>query len=368
MKVPAIRIHEVDGIRGWAALVVLLYHTFGEMLKFAVPNVKSFWVAPFLASHIAVLVFFVLSGDALSNGFFSGGGFKSVDRLLVRRYFRLTVPIFLSCLITYLIMVLGFDFHSQASSVLNISGWLSKFLQFHASLYSFLRYAFVDVYVSHTPETAYNPFLWTMSVEMIGSMLVFLLCYIWGRLKNAGLVCVALILFSTCIGTYFSLFFAGVFLGYLRKLGYLKVLRDKKNYQLACSAVLLALFVYLMWSTSGQVNMNFMPIKIVVAMILVFCFYTHDGSKTFFNNRVSQFLGEISFPVYLLHFQVLISLMSWLVIQDFARSQGLNQSHLLIIGWVSVIVTLLAATCFRIVEKLVLKKIDFYVLRILSDG
>ena len=236
---PQIRIDEVDGIRGWAALVVLLFHTFGEMLKFAVPAVNCAWFAPLLSGDIAVAIFFVLSGDALSSGYFAGGGYKVIDRLLVRRYLLLTIPIFMPCLLTYLIMVAGMDYHMKASVILQRPEWLGSFLQFNESLIGFLRYSLIGVYFSHTSKLSYNPFLWTMSIEIVGSMLVFLLSYLWQRLKKPQWVCISLVVWLTTIGSFFSLFFAGMFLGYLRQQGCLeKLLRQRSHQYLALGFVL----------------------------------------------------------------------------------------------------------------------------------
>jgi peptidoglycan/LPS O-acetylase OafA/YrhL len=365
MKNQLIRLHEVNGIRGWAAFIVLLLHTFGEMLKFAVPVVREVWFAPFICGDIAVLVFFVLSGDALSSGFFSGDGLKSIDRLVVRRYFRLTFPIFLSCCLTYLIMSAGLDFHKQAIPILDREDWLGRFLHFDPTIFGLFRYSLIDVYVAHTTDNAYNPFLWTMSIEMIGSMLVFLFCYIWDRLKNPQLVCLALLIFSICIGSYYSLFFGGVLLGYLRITGYLNKLLLNKTYQVCCALVVLAIIALLMLPSYLNLRAVPIPIRIVISLLLVFCFYTHNGLKAFFCNRLSRFFGEISFPLYLVHFQVLISLMSWMVVQDYSNSGGIDQTHMLVIGCISMTVSIIAASFFRLVEKRGLKFIDSYVLKVL---
>src|SRR5450631_1534210 len=144
------RAAEIDGIRGWASLVVVLYHAFGEMLKFAVPATRSPMFAPIFAADIAVAVFFVLSGDALSIAFFDGGQYGAVDRLFVRRYFRLTIPILMSCFITYAIMKIGVDYHSAAAIILRRQDWLGSFLDFSPSIFGLLKYSLIDVYVAHT--------------------------------------------------------------------------------------------------------------------------------------------------------------------------------------------------------------------------
>jgi len=178
---------EIDGIRGWASLIVVLYHAFDEMLGVALPAIRSPLLSPVFAADLAVSIFFVLSGDALSIAFFQSLHYSAIDRLLVRRYFRLTIPILMSCLLTYLIMIFGLDYHKKAAEILHREDWLGNFLQFAPSLYGLFKYSLIDVYTSHITKFSYNPFLWTMSIEMVGSMLVFLLCYIWPRLKRPAI-------------------------------------------------------------------------------------------------------------------------------------------------------------------------------------
>lgn len=360
------RINEVDGIRGWAALVVLLFHAFSEMLKFAAPVVHTAWFSPMLAGDIAVAIFFVLSGDALSSGYFSGGGYKAIDRLLVRRYLRLTIPILMSCFITYLLMVAGLDYHMKASEILQRPDWLGHFLQFNPSLLGLLRYSLIGVYVSHTSEHSYNPFLWTMSIEIVGSMLVFLLCYLWERLKKPQWVCFGLALWLIAIGSFFALFFAGMLLGYLRKLGYIEKLLCNLKHQYLASLIVIGVAGVLIATTGMPKPAALMPVTLSIAILLVFCFYTQKQIKLFFCNKFSHFLGDISFPLYLVHFQVLISLMSWLVINDFTSKEVFDQNTMLGFALVSVIASLITARCFRYIERLTLKRVDSLALRILN--
>jgi peptidoglycan/LPS O-acetylase OafA/YrhL len=259
-------------------------------------------------------------------------------------------------------MVLGLDFHVQATEVLQRQDWLGQFLQFNASIIGLFRYSLIGVYITHTRELSYNPVLWTMSIEMIGSMLVFLLCYLWSRLKNPHWVCAALIIWLTALGSFYALFFAGTLLGYFRQQGYLKNLIDSKRYQLWASCILIAI-VGILIVTKGMHK----PIVLTLplAMLLVFCFYTQGHLKAFFSNKFSHFLGEISFPLYLVHFQVLISLMSWLVIKDYAVKGSIDQVAFIGFACVTVLVSVFVAWCFRLIERQVLKRADALVLPIL---
>jgi len=337
------------------------------MLKGIVPEVDSALLSPLFASDLAVSVFFVLSGDALSLGFFHTGQLGAIDRLVVRRYFRLTVPILMSCLVTYLIMSTGLDYHVEAQQVLGNQSWLGRFLHFSPSLYECLKYSLINVYVAHTAGSSYSPFLWTMSIEMIGSMLVFLACYLWPRLKRGELACIYLIIGLTMLGSFFALFFAGVLFSSWRQRGVFERLLTSRTHQY--TALVAVAFCTLMYVFAGSLASSHEVLHRltipVLSMALVFCAYSQRRLKTFFSNGLSRFLGVISFPVYLLQFQVLISLMSWLVVRYEAKAQ-LDHASLLGFAAITVAVTIVAAWGFSRVERLALSTVDRHVLRILK--
>lgn len=362
------RATEIDGIRGWASLTVLLYHAFREMLMAAIPELSSRPLAPLFAADLAVSVFFVLSGDALSLGFFQSKDSGAVDRLVVRRYFRLTVPILLSCLVTLAIMKAGFDYHVEAAQILGRQDWLGRFLQFSPSLYECLKYSLINVYVAHTTGLSYNPFLWTMSIEMIGSMLVFLACYVWFRLKHGELVCICLILGLIMLGSFFSLFFAGVLFSSWRQRGVFERLLASRAHQycaVLATVLCIAIYAFALSLESGHEVLRRLMIP-SLSIVLVFCAYSQRRLKAFFSSTLSRFLGVISFPVYLLQFQVLISLMSWLVVREYTSNGWLNQGDLLGFAAITVVVTIVAAWVFSRVERFALKNIDRHVLRVLK--
>jgi peptidoglycan/LPS O-acetylase OafA/YrhL len=362
------RAAEIDGIRGWASLIVLLFHAFREMLRGVIPGVDNPLLAPLFASDIAVSVFFVLSGDALSLGFFHSGQLGAIDRLVVRRYFRLTVPILMSCLLTYIIMKAGFDHHFEAARILGNRSWLGGFLDFSPSLYECLKYSLMKVYVAHTTGLSYNPFLWTMSIEMTGSMLVFVACYLWPRLKSGEQLCIYLVIGLTALGSFFSLFFAGLLFSHWRRRGVFERLLLSRHHQyraVLVAAVCIAVYVLAgsLNSTHEMVHRLLIP---ALSMTLVFCAYTQRRLKAFFSGATSRFLGVISFPLYLLQFQVLISLMSWLTVRDDAANRPLEHGALLGFAAITVAVTIAAAWVFSRIERMMLKAIDARVLRLLK--
>ena len=88
------------------------------------------------------------------------------------------------------------------------------------------------------------------------------------------------------------------------------------------------------------------------------------GLRNFLRGRLSTFVGDLSFPVYLVQFAVIISFESWLV--TVWSEHRAATAWLPLIGVSAVLVTLLVAWIFRLAEKSLLHRLDGVVLRVLS--
>jgi peptidoglycan/LPS O-acetylase OafA/YrhL len=353
---------EIDGIRGWASFFVLVYHECYEMLNRLVPWLNSAWFAPIFDGRIAVCVFFVLSGDALSTAFLSRGGKDPVgiDRLLVRRYTRLTIPILLSAILVYVLRLLHADFHQEGALILERTTWLGQFVEFPFSVIGLVRFSLMNVYIKYSIDTSYNPFLWTMSVEMIGSMLIFLMCYLWPRVRNpkAMVAGVAILLFG--LNSYFCLFFAGMFLGLLRTEGFYAKKMGSSPGQWASLAGFVSVALLLV---AGYRRVLPLFYDFGVAIAVVFLLYSQRRLRNFLRGPLSRWLGDVSFPIYLVQFAVMMSFESWLA--TVWSNRQLGTEWVIAIGLSSVAVTLLVGWLFRHAERVSLSFVDARVLRLL---
>lgn len=347
------RLHEIDGIRGWAALSVLLYHFGIEQFVHLWPEAGGFLPRMLAHGPLAVAVFFVLSGDALASAYFSGG-LKSLDSMVVKRYFRLTLPVFASCLVVWVLMRMDWVFHVPASRVLNDPHWLGAFLDFDPTVLSLLYDSLYRVYTNPQRDTSYNPFLWTMSIELIGSMLVFLYLYAHERLRRPKLVLACLVVFTLALRSFYGLFFVGVYFCLLRQDGFFTRLRASRGWAIGAWALLIACAAVDAGNLSGVFNLG-PQVNLILGPLLVLAFYASTAFVNFFSNRFSTYLGDISFSLYLIHFAVLVSLNAWLVLQVGTASGGLSVQAMLGIALTSAFVSIGAATILWRGEKIGLR-------------
>lgn len=179
----AARLSFFDGVRGVAAFGVVISHLFQHFLPpMHAPGpddpvsrlLGSTPLSAFYNGQFSVWVFFVLSGIVLS---------ASLDRdkrlgfpgMVVRRYVRLTLPILA---ITFLILLIAHG-HLIATDRVTASAPVAATLyppNFAPSLGYWLSNSLFGVYL--TGQSDFENVLWTMKVEIWGSLYVFVLWYV----------------------------------------------------------------------------------------------------------------------------------------------------------------------------------------------
>ncbi len=349
------RLSELDGLRGWASLSVLLFHIFWETFGDIVPGFRNIFTAGLFNGALSVAIFFVLSGEALSASYWRTEDRRSMLRLALKRYPRLTIPIFVSTLIIVALMKSGLNFSDEAAVIIRRVDWLGSFLQFSPDWIHFLRYSLFDVYGSVPTGNAFNPLLWTMRVELLGSFVVFLILLTerplargWSMMPIAVIVALAIMFFVQ--KSLLACFPFGVLFGWMRARGYFTRLRTGA-WLPALSIVML--LVVLAYSGHKQFVGHSGARPFTIAAVC-FVFFAHCQTTTtnfLRNNPLSHFLGKISFPLYLVHFPIIISLTSFLIV--FAKSHAaLTAGTAFAIAVLSVAASIGAAVLFLPVEAL----------------
>lgn len=308
---------EIDGIRGWAALCVLIFHLSWETFGVVLPYYRADIVRLPMDGTLSVYIFFVLSGDALSLAFTAPTRRGLGAHIVVKRYFRLAGPILLSCATVYVLMTLGLIFNVEAAPIVDLRGWLGVFLPFEPSFVAMLNYSLIGVFTNHGLGNSYNPFLWPMGIELAGSMLVFCLYQVWHRLKAPLMTVMVMAVVLTLLGSLYALFLYGVCLGVMRQRGLFARLQQilTLNRIASAGAVVAICFVH------AQIfdPLQDFPARIALAAAIVFVCYASRDILGWMRSPVSRFLGRISFPLYYMQFAVIASWMSWCIVLAGAR-------------------------------------------------
>ena len=330
-----------------AAFSVMCYHFVGVFAEIA-PAAQNFATRLVLNGDLDVAVFFVLSGDALSASYWNTRSQRGVVKLALKRYFRLTIPVLASCIFMYLLLRFGLVFIHQAAPALHYAAWVARVLQWPYDLKGVFLFGLIDVYIRHTEASSLNPPLWTMGIEMIGSILVFLILLCERSVKRITWVLLFLGLLLLVGRSWLACFVLGMLLGDMRSKGVFTALRSST---LSSGFIPTAFLVLLAASWLPLRGPDLTAGFSILAVCLVFCIFANSTLSKFFRNSVSRWLGEISFPLYVIHFPVLASFTSGMII--LADGSGhLNGWMIGAILLASIGVSVALAVAFGPVEKL----------------
>ncbi|MEO6015537.1 MAG: acyltransferase [Devosia sp.] len=339
------RVAALDGLRGWAALSVVLYHATWESFGVIYPEYRSFVPSLFGDGGLAVAVFFVLSGYVLTIGRWRRADNPNLLLTLVRRYIRLELPILAVVLLYLAVVLLGWSQAQIAAPIIQRDDWLSTFDNFVPDLPGAILFATVRVFWI-ARSFNYGPFLWTMIVELIGSVVVLLLSH---RARSLWVPLTFLVLFAGLLLWKFPLaapFPIGATIALLQRHGVLFAqLSGVTESRIATTL----LFVALMAAAWVQMTfVSLLPISLV-GVVVFLCVLRSSPAQSFLSNRLSGWLGTLSFSLYLVHVLVLMTVTSWLIIvlQD---AQALNPVSAVGVAATTVIASVAAGWVFLPVE------------------
>lgn len=281
-------------------------------------------------------------------------GFLSISSTSFRRFARLFVPCFISGWIAFLsteILNTHVDCEKLfASGMLKDTNWLKRVCLAKAPdsestmVWRFIQIVFIKVWDGGS-DNPYNKVMWTMHIELAGSAVVMftllMIANIRWRYRTTVLVAACMFTFNaSAVGTtrYFSSFFSGMLMAQL--LTYpplvdfsLKAWRSNwmglerlglERLGLVLQGAFTVLSVYLLSMPSGTSDHHshyFWIFKVlkpfglevvksgnrIGAFMLMLALGFSPRMQKFFKYQVFRFLGRISFLLYLLHFEILMS-------------------------------------------------------------
>lgn len=329
------KIGYLDGLRGIAAIAVVFSHTFSTLLPAMILGTgmashlggleNIFATTPlnlFYNGNFAVCIFFVLSGYVLTRKYFKTKDPEVIISGAARRYVRLFIPVCFVVMLSFTLYSLG-SFHYYLDAV-NISagGNYNGHWDFKPDIFDAFKQAAWDIFFVGG-DTYYDPVLWTMTTELFGSMLVFALCLLFGSLKNRWIAYLIASLYF--FDSYYLAFIIGMSLADTFKDG---MPNGKTNNKILLAVLLLVGLLFGSYPVIGapansiysnilgmvSVKTPFMTYHIIGASAVLYVLLCSTWLQATLSSRIPDFLGKISYPVYLVHFLVISSLTSALFI------------------------------------------------------
>lgn len=356
----------LDGLRGVAAVLVVIYHIFeGFAFAEATNGAGSGLITTFNHGHIAVDFFFMLSGFVISYAYDDRWGKMSLGNFFKRRLIRLHPMVIMGAIIGVAAFLL--EGCKQWNGTITPTGWVMTALLFTMLMIPALPGLPYEVRGNGEMFPLNGP-AWSLWFEYIGNILYALIIH---RLPTKALAALAV-----ALGAAHAWFFVGNISGYdmvgvgwtidsvniwgglVRMLfpftvGMLLARTFKprkiKGAFWLCSALLIAVFAVPYIASTGKASINSLYEFLCIALLFPFIVWMGacGGCGDNVTGRVNKFLGDISYPLYIIHYPIMYMFYKWLIKEElytFGETWGIS---------IIVIITslLLAYACLKLYDE-----------------
>lgn len=322
----------LDGLRGVAAILVLIYHIFeGFAFAESTNGEGSGLITTLNHGHIAVDFFFILSGFVISYAYDDRWGKMSLGGFFKRRLIRLH-PMLIMGAVVGMISFLLTGCQQWSGEVTPIS-WVMIALLLTIFMVPALPGLPYEVRGNGEMFPLNGP-MWSLFFEYIGNILYALVI----RRLSTKLLAVL----TAILGVLHAWIFVGDLSGYdsvgigwtidtinfwgglVRMLfpftmGMLLARtfkpREVKGAFWICSAMLIAVFAVPYIAKSGAISLNSLYEVVCITVIFPFIVWLGACGKggDNYTGRINNFLGELSYPLYIVHYPIMYIFYKWLI-------------------------------------------------------
>jgi peptidoglycan/LPS O-acetylase OafA/YrhL len=329
----------LDGVRGVAMMIVVLHHFglgFFPAINYLNPEkihlgnggaelmIAKTPLNIFFNGGFAVSIFFVLSGFVLSYKFHQSGSRKLLTEYAAKRYFRLLLPVGASVVICYVLHLFGLFTHQSVGNITKSQDWFKGLFSDMKGFGDVIKNMFLDVFLNN--DNRYNAVLWTMTIEFLGSLLLFSFLALAGNNKKSILLHIIVAALILCTDKkFYAAFILGSLISRLFVDGF-SFPKDWKGFGI--KLVLLTAGIYfssypqgffteqsiwkpLAWSWTNSYDL----FHVLGAFCILFVICFDKNFTRFFSVKPFLYLGKISFSFYLIHLAVMCSLGCFIFMQ-----------------------------------------------------
>lgn len=312
-----VKLNSAESIRGLACLAVVFSHLSLSFFPFlhhfdqsevSTSSIQSFiYHSPFAfwySGTAAVFLFFVLSGFVLSYAILrkqEQAKFK-IKSMLIKRYPRLAIPALASCLVVWAVFQ---TIHIDSSQM---NGWFQAYVGQEIPLKLAVYEGTIGSFLF--AESSVNWVLWTMHIELIGSLFLLLLLYIYQFNRIAFFI--ASIIFP-CLAYYlkgegFCLGISSFVIGI-----YFYLYGKQISTAVAIGLFLLGLYLAgahnhshaYQWIYALIGERTYEYCNFLAGVLIVYSILMSPKLSQLLDQKGLIWLGKLSFSVYLLHLIIL---------------------------------------------------------------
>jgi peptidoglycan/LPS O-acetylase OafA/YrhL len=361
------RYRELDSLRGIAAMSVFIFHiamilpdNWKEGFLWSIIFYSPFHL--FFTGEQPVILFFVLSGFVLSLTYFTGKKI-SYFSFVIKRFFRLYLPYVVSIIVAILLCLLFSNGGNQRLGTLFNIVWKDP-VNIGNLLEHFLFIGNYNVY-------SYNVVIWTLIHEMRISIILPLLVFF--AIRFGWKINLAIGIGTAILGAFFHLLLQDPFQPFYKSLFYILmfimgiILCKNRVYLIEffkslkkgrkITIAVIGAFLYIYADLLSNPLLIDWAATVGVSILLIISLSSEMASKILLIKPL-QFLGKISFSLYLYHIPILLSLIYILY----------GKLPLLIIAIAAIILTILISNvAWLVIEKPSIRIANYFSRKVTSQ-
>lgn len=318
----------LDAIKGISCLIVFFNHFYLTFFYNSAVVNKILDIPPLrilVNGKFAVCLFLMISAYVICIPVYQKNDLGQIRKTAFKRYFRLALPVFFASLLSLILSHTVGYYNSQVGELTDNS-WPLKYFTQDLTISGLIKSSFMGV-LWQGDGTFNGPF-WMLGIMFTGTFFVLIIAIITSGEKTKSTYVFAvlgfLLLVYLNVNVYFGCFILGTFLAYLRcRTDFFEKWKQKK----CCTFISIMLLIasLLIPAEKGKLIEFFQKFeglpaffsdKIffyqIAGFMLLFALMGMTKIREFLNeNKLLNWISQISFSVYLLHWPIICSFSCW---------------------------------------------------------
>lgn len=315
------RLPEISGLKGMAAVIVVLSHL-------AYAFLPAMQTAEYEFSHLGIFdmvvhrspLYFCINGDLMVRIFWCTSGFlltylwnkerdvRKLRRRVINKYVKMVFPIVSAVLLAWVLMLFGGMKNGDASEY-TFSSWFHGFYQFDPSFLGAMKEGLFDIFFYGSSE--YDPILWTMRGEVLGGFFSGALLTLFSESKHKMAYYCMFFVITAILYVPLCCFVLGIIVAEKYTAG--ERLSRKHSILLLGIALMMSSFLpiwafipqFIFW---GKTTIDIGGIVFSASgALLLFVVTCSDLLRPVLCSKVFRFLGKNSVAIFLIHCPLMCS-------------------------------------------------------------
>jgi len=323
------RLDHLDGLRGLAALLVVLTHYAQAFAPGILTSVTDFDrgyekiisgtpLNLLFHGRFWVAVFFVLSGYVISLPGVRDPSTRLAISSVIKRYPRLAIPALASAIFAWTVAAVTHGRYFTEVAPITFTQMKDRYSEAGSFFDAVMQGGFGAFFLN---QSSINPVLWTIGIELFGSILVIGIVWAIPEYKRRMLVCTAIVVLMAG-QNWWPAFAMGVIAADITtRFELSERFRRVVVFLLVISAIWLGSYpdfgsdkgIWQYLPVGPGRSLDFYSSTGAFFLVMAVCF--SKSAKSIFSSRIFVYLGGISYSLYLVHFPLMLCCASYFVLR-----------------------------------------------------